>query len=176
MSNIMLSLGGLSFSMSRLAYDTLVLSQEYRWSAQARINRDTALQFVGRDTADIDIDGVMFPSFNHGKLSDIESLRALADKGKPHILIDGLGRNWGKWAISAISDTRTLLADNGQGRKINFKLKLKSYGDDGTAVQTFGYGSAVLTSLVTTLNDGGTTSIGVDSIASLEEMLTNLWE
>ncbi len=176
MSNLMLSLGSVTFSMDRLAYDNLALSQSYRWPAQARITRDPALQFMGRDTGEIELDGIIYPSFKHGKLSDIESLRALADQGKAQLLIDGLGRNWGKWVITAISDARSLFADNGQARKLTFKLSLKQAGNDGSAIQTFGYGSAVLTDLATQLNDGKTPSIGVDSIVSLEQMLTQLWE
>ena len=145
MNRIMLTLGDFRFEMHTLAYEKLSLSQSYRWSAQARIARDPALQYLGRETAIIQLDGVLRPNgLIRGRLSHIETLRAMADKGKPQLLVDGLGRVWGKWVITDIKDDRTLFVDDGQARVIAFNLTLKSYGEDGAALQTFGYGSSAL--------------------------------
>jgi len=126
---VMLALGEFRFEIETAAYQKLSLNQSWRWPEQARINRDPALQFVGRGADEISLDGVIYPGFKGG-LEQVEAMRDLADKGKPQPLVDGLGRVWGPWVITDISDTRSVLTDNGQPRKIDFNLKLKAYGED----------------------------------------------
>lgn len=126
---VMLGLGEFRFEIATAAYQNLSLSQSYRWPEQARISRDPALQFVGRNTGEIDLDGVIYPGFKGG-LDQVEAMRTLADTAKPQQLVDGLGRVWGPWVITEIGDTRTVFADDGQPRRIEFRVKLKAYGED----------------------------------------------
>ena len=126
---VMLGLGEFRFEIATLAHQKFSLNQSWRWPEQARINRDPALQFVGRNVGEIELDGVIYPSFKGG-LGQIEAMRALANAGKPQQLVDGLGRIWGGWVITEIGDTRTVFTDDGQPRKLEFRLKLKAYGDD----------------------------------------------
>ena len=126
---VMLGLGEFRFEIATLAYQKFSLSQPWRWQEQARIHRDPALQFVGRNIGEIELDGVIYPSFKGG-LAQVEAMRALADVGKPLQLVDGLGRIWGGWVITEISDTRTVFADDGQARRVEFRIKLKAYGED----------------------------------------------
>lgn len=126
---VMLGLGEFRFEIATAAYQKLSLSQSYRWPEQARISRDPALQFVGRNTGEIDLDGVIYPGFKGG-LDQVEAMRTLADTAKPQQLVDGLGRVWGPWVITEIGDTRTVFADDGQPRRIEFRVKLKAYGED----------------------------------------------
>ena len=46
---VMLGLGEFRFAIATLAYQKFSLNQSWRWQEQARINRDSALQFVGRN-------------------------------------------------------------------------------------------------------------------------------
>ena len=126
---VMLGLGEFRFEIATAAYQKFSLNQSWRWPEQARINRDPALQFVGRNVGEIELDGVIYPGFKGG-LGQIEAMRALADAGKPQQLVDGLGRIWGAWVITEIGDTRTVFADDGQPRKLEFRVKLKAYGED----------------------------------------------
>jgi len=126
---VMLGLGEFRFEVDALAYQTLSFSQSWRWPEQARIGRDPALQFVGRNVGSIELDGVLYPGFTGG-LGQVEAMRALADAGRPLQLIDGLGRIWGAWVITEIGDTRTVFAEDGQPRKVEFSIKLKDYGED----------------------------------------------
>lgn len=134
MAMTMMALGEFRFALETAAYERLVLSQSWRWPKHDRITRDPALQFVGLDTAEIALEGVIYPSFKGG-LGQIERLRAMADEGRPLLLTDGLGRVWGKWAIERIEDARTHFTDDGQPRKIEFRLTLKAYGEDGQQVR-----------------------------------------
>ena len=63
---VMLGLGEFRFEVSTLAYQKFSLNQSWRWPEQARINRDPALQFVGRSVGEIELDGVIYPSFKGG--------------------------------------------------------------------------------------------------------------
>ena len=126
---IMLALGEFRFEIATAAYQKLAYSQSWRWPEQARITREPALQFMGKNAAEIDLEGVIYPSFQGG-LSQIETMRTLADRGEPLSLVDGLGRVWDRWVITELSDTRTLFTDDGQPRKLEFRVKLKAYGED----------------------------------------------
>jgi hypothetical protein len=126
---IMMALGNFRFEIATAAYNQYALKNSWRWPEQARIGREPALQYVGQDVSIIDLDGMMYPQFAGG-LDVLQKLRSIAGTGKSQILVDGLGRIWGKWAIVEVGDTRTVFADNGQPRKIGFKIKLKAYGDD----------------------------------------------
>ncbi len=126
---VMLGLGEFRFEIATLAYQKFSLNQSWRWQEQARINRDPSMQFVGRNVGEIELDGVIYPSFKGG-LNQLDAMRSLADAGKPLQLVDGLGHIWSTWAITEISDTRTVFTDDGQPRKLEFRIKLKSYGED----------------------------------------------
>ena len=132
---VMLGLGEFRFEIATAAYQKFSLNQSWRWPEQARINRDPALQFVGRNVGEIELDGLIYPGFKGG-LGQVEAMRALADAGKPLQLVDGLGRIWGAWVITEIGDTRTVFADDGQPRKLEFRIKLKAYGEDDLAQAT----------------------------------------
>ena len=46
---VMLGLGEFRFEIATAAYQKFSLNQSWRWPEQARIHRDPALQFVGRN-------------------------------------------------------------------------------------------------------------------------------
>lgn len=175
MNRIMLTLGDFKFEMHTLAYEKLALSQSYRWSAQARIARDPALQYLGRETATIQLDGVLRPNgLIRGRLSHIENLRAMADKGKPHLLVDGIGRVWGQWVITDIKDDRSLFIDDGQSRVIGFSVSLKSYGSDGDSLQTFGYGSPALSAVAELVAKQITNPVGMNTTVARVNSVSGL--
>lgn len=130
MPQTMMTLGGVRFALETAAYEQLVLSQSWRWPKHDRLGREPALQFVGADAAEIELEGTIYPTLRGG-LASIERLRELASQGRPLMLTDGLGRVWGRWVIAQVSDTRSVLMDDGQARKIVFRITLKAYGEDG---------------------------------------------
>ena len=50
---LMLALGPFRFEMGHATYQSLAMSQSWRWPEQARIGREPALQFTGREPAEI---------------------------------------------------------------------------------------------------------------------------
>lgn len=134
---VMLALGSFRFEMGKATYQSLAMSQSWRWPGQMRIGREPALQFTGRDPLEMRLHGVLFPGFDAG-LAQVEEMRALADQGKPLQLVDGLGRVWGSWVILEIGDTRSVLMDDGQPRRVGFEMKLQAYGEDETVTDYSG--------------------------------------
>ena len=134
---VMLALGPFRFEMGHATYQSLAMSQSWRWPQQARIGREPALQFTGREPAEIRLQGVLFPGFDAG-LAQVEAMRELADRGEPLQLVDGLGRVWGSWVIVEVGDTRSVLMDDGQPRRVGFEVKLKAYGEDETVTDYSG--------------------------------------
>lgn len=130
MARVMMSLGNFQFELDTLAHKKLMYSQSWRWSEQERLSRESALQYVGCGSGDMELDGVIYPGFK-GELGHVEQLRHMADKGEPSILVDGMGRVLGKWVITEVADTRTVFVDDGRARKVEFRIKLKYYGEDG---------------------------------------------
>ena len=174
---VMLALGPFRFEMGHATYQSLAMSQSWRWPEQARIGREPALQFTGRDPVEIRLQGVLFPGFDAG-LKQVEEMRALADLGKPLQLVDGLGRVWGSWVIVEVGDTRSVLMDDGQPRRVGFDMKLKAYGEDETVTDYSGGWSpfAVLMPLIDDLvnNPVGTITGLLDDIAQLAPGSTDL--
>lgn len=174
---VMLALGPFRFEMGQATYQSLAMSQSWRWPEQARIGREPALQFTGRDPVEIRLQGVLFPGFDTG-LKQVEEMRALADLGKPLQLVDGLGRVWGSWVIVEVGDTRSVLMDDGQPRRVAFEMKLKAYGEDETVTDYSGGWSpfAVLMPLIDDLvnNPVGTITGLLDDIAQLAPGSTDL--
>jgi phage protein U len=151
---VMLALGPFRFEMGHATYQSLAMSQSWRWPEQARIGREPALQFTGREPAEIRLQGVLFPGFDAG-LAQVEEMRELADRGEPLQLVDGLGRVWGSWVIVEVGDTRSVLMDDGQPRRVGFEVKLKAYGEDETVTDYSGGWSpfAVLSIIDSVLTD-----------------------
>jgi phage protein U len=134
---VMLALGPFRFEMGHATYQSLAMSQAWRWPEQARIGREPALQFTGREPAEIRLQGVLFPGFDAG-LAQVEEMRELADRGEPLQLVDGLGRVWESWVIAEVGETRSVLMDDGQPRRVGFEVKLKAYGEDETVTDYSG--------------------------------------
>ena len=127
MNNLLLALGNYRFSINTAAYQTLARTSEYRWATQERLTQRPAKQFIGLGNETIELDGVIFPHYKGG-LDQLEKMRAEAKKGKPLTLVDGLGNVWGLWVIESIEETQTELLNNGQPRKIEFRLSISHYG------------------------------------------------
>ena len=135
MPRSLMKLGDFSFSIDTAAPARLRRSDEWRWERLPRIGREPALQYLGPDTPEIDLDGTIFPHYRGG-LGQIDALRAEAAKGSPLRLVTGEGRNLGLWAITAIRETASHPMAGGSPRKIEFELRLRRYGDDAAEAGT----------------------------------------
>lgn len=129
-SLVMLALGALRFGVSRETYQTMTRTAAYRWAPQARLGRAPAMQFLGPDSEEITLEGVIYPHFKGG-LRQIELMRLIAATGQPQILVDGMGFVWQRWCITSVEETRSVTMADGAPRRIDFTITLKAYGEDG---------------------------------------------
>ncbi|MES9830486.1 MAG: phage tail protein [Candidatus Thiodiazotropha sp.] len=129
MNRVMMQLGEYQFGIESAVYEQLRRSTAYRWQGQDRIGRRPAQQFAGVGQETISLTGRIYP-FYKGGLGQLDKMRAEAGQGEPRILVDGLGRIWGKWAVTRIDETQSTLMPDGVPEKIDFSLELVRYGED----------------------------------------------
>lgn len=132
MARVMMALGEFRFSIGTAAYQSLTRSASFRWSAQERIGRAPALQFMGPGEETIQLEGAIFPQYRGGA-GQVEAMRIMAGKGEPLTLVDGRGRYWGSYVIRQVGEAGSAFLDDGAARKIEFSLELARYGDDDGA-------------------------------------------
>lgn len=123
---VMMQLGAYQFAISSAAYQTLQRSDAWEWSEQARFGQAPALQYTGTSAPSVTLDGVIYPEWRGGN-GQIEHMRAEAAKGRPLVLVDGLGRALGMWTIERLDETQGTFAAGGVARRIEFALTLKRF-------------------------------------------------
>ncbi len=129
MADILMQIGSFQFAVDRASYQTLKRSQSFRWTAQSRLLRRPAQQFVGVGEETLNFTGVVYPK-NNNELNAISELRSIASEGSPQTLVDGTGLVWGQWVIISVEETQSDFLSNGLPRKQAFQLQLKHYGED----------------------------------------------
>lgn len=79
---------------------------------------------IGEET--ITLAGIIYPEYRGG-FQQVEQMRSMAGRGHPLLLVDGLGKLWGKWVIEAIDEKQSLFAAFGAPRKQEFNLQLRRF-------------------------------------------------
>ena len=129
MIKVMLRLGPYNFSIDTAAYERLERSVQFNWPSQSRIGRRPGRQFTGMGEETIDLPGVIYPQFG-GSLDEMKTLRDMGEEGEPLVLVDGLGKVWGKYCIEEVKETQGVLFSDGVPREIRFQIKLARFGED----------------------------------------------
>ncbi|TRD18407.1 phage tail protein [Palleronia caenipelagi] len=124
-----MALGPFRFGMSHGAYQRFQRSAGYRWAKLDRLGRAPALQYLGPDTEEVRMDGVIYPHFKGG-LRQVDLMRARAGLGQPLMMVDGLGWVWKRWVIAGVDEQKDTFLRDGAPRRITFTLTLQSYGSD----------------------------------------------
>lgn len=130
---MMMCLGMFVFSLQTLAYQNFQRQTEWKHPSNPRVGARDAHQYTGKGSDTITLSGWFAPEFNGSPLA-INILRGMADTGKSWILVEGTGRIYGKWIITAITEGRDYISANGAGRRIEFSITLKCTDDDPNAV------------------------------------------
>ena len=129
LSTVMMALGAFRFGVLGGAYQELTRKASYRWEQQDRLGRAPAQQFLGRGAEEITLSGVIHPHYRGG-LRQVEAMRLIAGTGVPLMLVDGLGWVWQRWVIVEVTETKSVLFADGTPRRIEFRVVLRSYGED----------------------------------------------
>ena len=124
--NVMMQLGSFQFSIMTAVYQELIRKNEYKWPSQHRFGQRPSRQFVGVGDETMQLPGVIYPEYRGG-FHQIEAMRNLAARGQPLLLVDGLGKLWGRWVIESIDEKQSLFAAFGAPRKQEFTLSLARF-------------------------------------------------
>lgn len=125
-ANVMMMLGGFKFFIHTAAYRELNRRTEYKWPSQHRFGKRPSYQWVGEGDDTMQLSGVIYPEFRGG-FHQIETLRSIASRGQPQLLIDGLGKILGRWVIEGIDEKQSTFAGFGAPRKQEFTLQLRKF-------------------------------------------------
>lgn len=131
-SYVMMALGPYRFSLSTAAFQDLERTSAWRWPSVDRVGARPALQFVGPGEDRVSMRGTIYPHFRGG-IDQVTRMREAAAMGTPHRLVDGTGRDWGKYVITEVRETQTVFFSNGTPRKIDFDISMSMYGEDSAA-------------------------------------------
>ena len=124
----MMALGPYRFSLNTGSYQSLKRHSDYRWASCSRIGKDSVVQYVGKGEETLDLEGVIYPHYKGG-FGQVDTMRDLAEKNVPHLLIDGQGHILGRWVIRHLEETLTAFLMDGTPRKIEFRLQLTRFGE-----------------------------------------------
>lgn len=127
--HVMMALGEYRFALATAPYQRMTRQIEARWSAQARIGREPAHQYLGQGVETIALEGVVYPA-HRGGLRQVEEMKEQARRGEPLMMTDGTGFVWGRWVIRSIRETRQVFFADGAPRAIEFSADLAFYGED----------------------------------------------
>ncbi|WP_197026528.1 phage tail protein [Hylemonella gracilis] len=116
------------FSLPTLAFQQLEHQIAWRHANNERVGARAASQFLGPGEEAITLTGLVLPGF--GKRLALDSLRFMADTGAGYVLVDGLGRIYGRFVIVELRQTGTVFNQLGQPSRIEFSIALRRV--DGT--------------------------------------------
>lgn len=126
MGEVMMQLGFFQFAIDNATYQRLNRSTEYKWSRQARIGSNDALQFTGYGPETIELEGVIYPHFRGG-LKQIDRMRTQANIGIPLPMVSGLGSVLGLWVVESISEGQEVFAARGIPHRQTFTMRTARY-------------------------------------------------
>lgn len=128
MNGFMLILGGFPFMLETAPFQSLARSSGWNWPEQQVIGSTPALQYTGKQAETVTLTGMLCPELT-GDRSSLESLRLLADLGRPLPLVSGTGLFMGLWVIEELQQDEDVHFADGVPRRMMFTLSLKKYGD-----------------------------------------------
>lgn len=129
---MMMALGTFVFSLGQLAYQELQRSSSWRHPSSERIGARAARQFTGPGEDSIEFSGLVAPEVS-GDPASLDTLREMADQGRPLALVDGTGFVYGAFVITDLQETRRLFFWDGTPRQIDFRLQLQRVDDEALA-------------------------------------------
>ena len=126
----LLSLGHHHFSILPMSYQKLKTDTSIHLPAIARFGGDDARQFTGRPSAELTIDGLLFPKEFGGK-GAYDAIRATQYSGTAVMMVGfsgSVGRAFGRVIIQKVSDTQSEIDIDGTGKMVSFSVQLTSVG------------------------------------------------
>ncbi|SLM62815.1 MULTISPECIES: phage tail protein [Dickeya] len=126
---MMMILGLFPFLRRTTPYQTLEHQMTWRHVKNERVGQYARYQYIGPGEDKLTISGDLYPEITGGDLS-LTMLNLMAASGKAWPLIDGTGRIYGMYVITAITETRSAFFDDGKARHIAFTVNLERVNSD----------------------------------------------
>jgi Phage protein U len=128
MSEVLMTLGEIRFSVTEGAYQGLNRTLEMNVARLARAGRQAARQILGEDET-VDIEGTCYPGQRHAR-DRVESFRNLARTREPQLLTDGTGAVWGLFVLERVEERGSVIGPAGIPLRQDFRLSLGRFGED----------------------------------------------
>lgn len=138
----MMTLGLFVFDLPTAAYQRLSRQSSWRHSEHNRIGRRPGYQYLGPGSDKITLTGSLYPELTGGRIS-LDLLRNMADTGKGWPMIEGSGRMYGNWAVTAVDETDTVFMRDGVPRKIEFSMDLVRVDEENPGLLATGVNAAL---------------------------------
>ena len=122
-----MALGSFIFGLSRnFAYHSLVHTSDGGWKSIDILTSKPKSSQVGQGLQLLTITG---KSMYATAMDRLDELRALQAQRVPLPMVDGIGRNWGLWQISKVTETQTDIIDDGTAMVVGWVVELTEFAN-----------------------------------------------
>lgn len=125
-----LAIGSFVFSTEAgTAYEQLQRRSSGGWVSVDLMGSKPGSHNTGQGAEEITISGKVYGGAG---MDVLDELRALQAERVPKLMVDGLGKNLGRWKIMDISESQSRIIDDGTAMVIDFSVTLQEYVDDAS--------------------------------------------
>ncbi|WP_339476181.1 MULTISPECIES: phage tail protein [unclassified Pseudomonas] len=122
-----MALGSFIFGLSRnFAYHSLVRTSDGGWKSIDILTSKPKSSQIGQGLQGLMITG---KSMYATAMDRLDELRVLQAQRVPVPLVDGIGRNWGLWQITKVTETQTEIIDDGTAMVVGWVVELTEFAN-----------------------------------------------
>lgn len=120
-----MALGEFVFGLSSgFPYETLDRKTSGGWVSLDIISSKPRSHQTGQGLEELRLNGKA--QFGAG-MAKLDELRAMADARVPYVLVDGVGRVWGRWRIDGVNEGQKRVLDDGTTTLLEWSLDLSEF-------------------------------------------------
>lgn len=120
-----MALGKFIFGLSTaFPYERLARSSDGGWVSLDIISSKPKSHQTGQGLQSLRISGKATRGPGMVKLDE---LRDMQSARVPYVLVDGIGRNWGRWRIDKIDEGQSFIIDDGTAMLIEWTVELQEF-------------------------------------------------
>lgn len=123
-----MALGTFVFGLSSdFAYERLERKSSGGWVSLDIIASKPMSHQTGQGLETLRLSGV---AMYKGGMARLDQLRGLINARVPYVLVDGIGRNWGRWRIESVSESQRSIIDDGTAMVLDWTVELEEFVND----------------------------------------------
>lgn len=120
-----MALGGFVFGLSSgFPYESLDRKTSGGWVSLDIISSKPRSHQTGQGLEELRLNGKAQYAAGMARLDE---LRAMADARVPYVLVDGVGRVWGRWRIDGVNEGQKRVLDDGTTTLLEWSLDLSEF-------------------------------------------------